>query len=269
MKINVLVVQLEAIAGDIIANIKKVEALLENSKVKTADLIVLPELWTTGWDCPNFPKYAEEVYSSQTYKFLQKIARKYKTNVVGGSAILYKQGEKNKNTSLIFNRDGELNSTYEKFHLFSHRGQSEGNFLEEGATPVIAKLDIGKIGISTCYDIRFPEMFRLYAFNDVDLMVNMAAWPKNFMNEYEVLAKARAIENQTIFISSMLTGKINEDFNFTGNSAIYNYNGKEIAKLSEEETVLKVELTLDEMLEYRKQMPMLKDTKKAYQILER
>ena len=269
MKINVLIVQLEAVAGDIIANINKVESLLENSNVKYADLIVLPELWTTGWDCPNFPKYAEEVYSSQTYKFLQKVARKYKSNVIGGSAILYKEGEKNKNTSLIFNRDGELISTYEKFHLFSHRGQSEGNFLEEGLTPVIAELDIGKIGISICYDIRFPEMFRLYAFNEVDLIVNMAAWPKNFVDEYVTLAKARAIENQTIFITSALTGKINEEFNFSGNSAVYNYNGKEIAKLNEEETVLSVELNLDEMIEYRKQMPMLRDTKKAYQILER
>ena len=95
-------------------------------------------------------------------------------------------------------------STYDKFHLFSHRGQSEGSFLEEGEAPVIVKTDIGNIGISICYDIRFPEMFRLYAFNDADVIVNMAAWPKAFTDEYVTLAKARAIENQIYFISSCL-----------------------------------------------------------------
>lgn len=269
MKIKLLVVQLEAVAGDIDKNILKVEELLAKSNYSDADLIVLPELWTTGWDCNYFNASSEELYSSKTYKFLSALAVKYKSNVIGGSAVLKRNNQKDRNTSLIFNRYGELISVYDKFHLFSHRGQSEGSFLQEGETPVIVKTDIGKIGISLCYDIRFPEMFRLYAFNDTDLIVNMAAWPKAYTDEYITLSKARAIENQTFFVCACLTGKINESFDFSGNSMVIDYKGRITAKLKEEEKVLCAELNLDEMQQYRKQMPILKDTKKSYQILEK
>lgn len=269
MKIKLLVVQLEAVAGDIDKNISKIKSLFEKSEYSSADLIVLPELWTIGWDSPNFNKSSEPIFESRAYNFLKEIAIKYNSNVIGGSAVLRKEGEKDRNTCLIFNRQGELISSYDKFHLFSHRGQSEGSFLEEGETPVIVKTDIGKIGISICYDIRFPELFRLYAFNEADIMVNMAAWPKAFTEDYVTLAKARAIENQTSFVSSCLTGKINESFDFSGQSMVIDYKGKVINKLDEEEAVLYAELDLEEMHQYRKQMPILKDTKRSYQILEK
>ncbi len=267
MKTKIIIVQIESVAGDIDSNINKINTLLK--EYGNVDLIVLPELWTTGWDCPNFEKYAEELYSSKTLKFLKEIAVKHNSNVIGGSAILKKADEKIRNTCIILDRNGNILDTYDKFHLFSLRNQSEGLYLEEGKTPVTVKTDIGKIGISTCYDIRFPEMFRLYAFNDTDLMVNMAAWPKNFVDEYITLAKARAIENQTYFITASLTGKINENFNFAGNSAIYDYQGRTVAKLDTEEKILYTEINLNDMKEYRKQMPILKDTKKKYQILEK
>lgn len=260
--------QLEAIAGDIDANINKVEKLLLESKADNADLIILPELWTTGWDCPNFQKYSEETKTSKTYKFLKELAIKFTSNVIGGSAILHNKNEKSKNTCLIFNRNGELITTYSKFHLFSLRGQSEGLYLQEGNTPVIAKTDIGNIGISICYDIRFPEIFRLYAFNETDFMVNMAAWPQNYVEEYVTLAKARAIENQTYFITASLTGRIDERFNFAGNSMVVDYQGRTIKKLEFEEKVLCCTIDIDKMKEYREQMPILKDTKQKYQILE-
>lgn len=269
MKIKLLLVQLEAVAGDIDKNILKIQKLLDESNYKRADLIVLPELWTIGWDCLSFNKSSEEVYSSKTYDFLKKIAIKYNSNVIGGSAVLRKEGEKDRNTSLILNRNGEIIATYDKYHLFSHRGQSEGSFLEEGETPVIAKTDVGKIGISICYDLRFPEMFRLYAFNDADIIVNMAAWPKAFTDEYVTLSKARAIENQIYFISTCLTGKINESFDFTGHSFVTDYKGRIVAQLGEEEKVLYTEIDVEEMHQYRKQIPILKDTKLKYQIMEK
>lgn len=269
MKIRLLIVQLEAIAGNIDGNISKIRNLLEKSGYSNADLIVLPELWTIGWDCQSFNKSSEELFSSKTYGFLRGLALKYNSNVIGGSAVLRKNNEKDRNTCLVFNRMGELISVYDKYHLFSHRGQSEGSFLQEGDAPVIAKTDIGNIGISICYDIRFPEMFRLYAFNEADLIVNVAAWPKAFVDEYITLAKARAIENQIYFVSSLLTGKINDTFYFSGNSFVSDYRGKVVAQLGEEEKVLFAEIDIDEMKQYRTQMPILKDTKLKYQIMEK
>lgn len=269
MEIKILVVQSQAIAGDIEANIKNVNHLLDESGNSSADLIILPELWAVGWDCPNFKNYAENIENSKVIEFLKSIAQKYNSNVIGGSSILKKNNENIRNTSVILSRNAEVISYYDKFHLFSLRGQSEGNYLEEGTTPVIVKTDIGNIGISTCYDIRFPEMFRLYAFNNTDLMVNMAAWPLPFIEEYKVLSRARAIENQTYFISASLTGRINEDFSFGGNSMIIDYQGNVINKLEREEKVLTSFIDLGKMKEYRVQMPILNDTKKQYQISEK
>ena len=268
MNIRILVVQLEAVKGDIDKNISKIRNLLSESKFLSADLIVLPELWTIGWDSPNFNFSSEKLYSSRTYNFLKELALEYKSNIVGGSAVLQKDGENDRNTCLVFNRNGELIATYDKFHLFSHRGQSEGSFLEEGKTPVIVTTDIGNIGLSICYDIRFPELFRLYAFNDADIMVNVAAWPKAFTDEYITLAKARAIENQIYFVTSCLTGKINETFDFSGSSCVIDYKGKVISSLYKEEAILCVDIDIDEMKQYRKQLPILKDTKPKYQMME-
>lgn len=266
MKLKLLLVQIEAITGDIDSNIGKVKKLLKNSGETSSDLIIMPELWTTGWDCPNFNKYSEELYSSKTYNFLKQLAVEYNSNIIGGSSILHKNSEKDRNTCLIFDRKGNLITSYDKFHLFSHRGQSEGTYLEDGDSPLIVNTDIGKIGISICYDIRFPEMFRLYAFNEADFIVNMAAWPKSFTDEYVTLAKARAIENQIYFISSCLTGKINDMFDFSGHSMVIDYKGRFIDKLDREEKVLTSFIDLNEMKEYRRQMPILQDTKKNYKL---
>lgn len=269
MNIKILIVQSEAICGNIDANIEKVDNLLSNCNENNADIIILPELWAVGWDCANFEKYFEDINNSKVVKFLADTAKKFNSNIIGGSSVLKKKNEKIRNTSIILNREGDIITTYDKFHLFSLRGQSEGKYLEEGQTPVIAKTDIGSIGISTCYDIRFPEMFRLYAFNNTDLMVNMAAWPLDFIEEYKTLSKARAIENQTFFINASLTGKINEDFLFGGNSMVIDYHGNIINEIGREEKVLTTFINLDAMKEYREKMPILNDTKKTYQILEK
>ena len=269
MKIRILLVQLEAIIGDIQANINKIKTLISENKQKEFDLVVLPELWTVGWDSSSFINSAQELYTSDTFQFLQLLAKKYNTNIIGGSAILYKNKEKPRNTSLIFDRTGNLKAVYDKYHLFSHRGESEGKFLQEGENGLIVNLDIGKIGVSTCYDIRFPELFRLYAFNGADFVVNMAAWPLGFYQEYETLLHSRAIENQMYYISSCLTGKINDNYEFSGNSQICDYRGRIVNKLDREEKALYTEISINEMLEYRKQMPILNDRKNEYKIMER
>lgn len=267
--INVLIVQIESVVGNIEENIKKVEAMFSSSSFNCVDLILFPELWTVGWDSLNFNRYSESINNSKVIEFLKKLAVKYNSNVIGGSSILRKAGEKDRNTSVIIDRQGNILATYDKFHLFSHRGESEGTFLQEGESPVIVKTDIGNIGISICYDIRFPELFRTYAFKGADFIVNMAAWPESFAEEYVTLAKARAIENQTYFLTSALTGKINQEYNFSGKSMVIDFRGKVVAGLERQEAILQAQIDIDLMNQYRQQMPILYDTKRSYQILER
>ena len=96
----------------------------------------------------------------------------------------------------------------------------------------------------------------------------MAAWPLGFYDEYETLLHSRAIENQMYFISSCLTGKINDDYEFSGNSQVCDYRGRIIAKLAREEKALYTEINTEEMKEYRQKMPILQDTKSKYKIME-
>lgn len=269
MEIKLLTLQSEPVAGDIDENIEKAWNLFEKCTVKSADLILLPELWTIGWDCSRFNKNSESIENSKYLSFLKKLSIKFNSNVIGGSSIIKAESGRDRNTCFVLNRKGEVLTSYDKLHLFSHRGESEGNFLEEGQTPVMVETDIGKIGLSICYDIRFPELFRLYAFNGADIIVNTAAWPLPLYDEYEVLARARAVENQIFVLTSMLTGKINDKYNFSGQSAVIDYRGHVIAKLNEEETILQATIDTGTMMEYREQMPVLRDTKKSYRIMEK
>ena len=266
MKIKLLVVQFEAIAGDIDKNILKIQELLEKSNYCSADLIVLPELWTIGWDSPNFNKSSEPVFESKAYNFLKEIAIKYNANIFGGSAVLRKDGEKDRNTCLIFDRQGNLISTYDKFHLFSHRGQSEGSFLEEGETPVIVKTDIGKIGVSICYDIRFPELYRAYRKAGADILVNMAAWGSEKKIPWDSMTTSRAVENQTYFVALTQTGKLREGANL-GHSMILDYKGDILSEINLKEDGIYATIDLEEMYTFREKCRVLEDIKDSYEVV--
>ena len=134
MKVKVLIVQLEAIAGDIKGNISKAKNMLANCGCSNCDLIILPELWTIGWNCEKFNENSETINSSVLIPFFKELALKYNSNIIGGTSIIRKENEKDRNTSFVFNRKGEMTASYDKYHLFSHRGESEGTYLESGTT---------------------------------------------------------------------------------------------------------------------------------------
>ncbi|MBQ7450296.1 hypothetical protein IJS77_02670, partial [bacterium] len=135
-------------------NFEKVKKLLSDYKNQKADLIILPELFSTGWFPQIYPKSFEIEEDSPTLKFLSGLAKEFNSNVVGGSFVL-KTDEGLKNTCPIFEREGNLIAKYEKMHLFSHYEQGEGDFASCGEKGLIVKTDVGNLGISVCYDIRF------------------------------------------------------------------------------------------------------------------
>lgn len=267
-KIKVLIVQNCSVIGDKTANFKKVEELLEPYKNVGADLIVLPELWAVGWYCKSFPQSAEAEENSLTLDFLSQVAKKFSSNVVGGSYVKKYQDGKLTNSCPVFNREGELIAQYEKMHLFSHFGADEGKFASRGSKPVIAYTDVANLGLTICYDIRFPELFRIYAYNGADILINMAAWPKTRKNHWVTLQKARAIENQSFVIAVSQTGLIVDDEYNLGHSMIISPYGDVMAELGEEETVLEFEINLDEMKSLRDKFPILADKSDNYCNLE-
>ena len=150
-KIELLAIQLGSVIGDLERNVEKARFLLEDSlSNKPADFVFLPEVWTVGWDCQSFPSCSENISTAKSIKTLQEIAKKYSTNIIGGSFIEKNEDGNLYNTCPVINRNGELVCTYNKNHLFSYYGCAEGDFITAGKNPVMVELDGVKIGLSIC-----------------------------------------------------------------------------------------------------------------------
>ncbi len=267
--IKVLIVQNNAILRDRAANYEKVIQMLKPYADKEYDLIVLPEVWAVGWLCPTFPEMAENFENNETLCFLSNMARLHNANVVGGSYIKKTADGKLYNCCPVFNREGNLITQYDKMHLFANYSNDEDKYITRGAKPVIAHTDIGKLGLTICYDIRFPELFRAYTFAGADILINVAAWPKTRPHHWINLQKARAIENQSFVIAVSQAGLIENDVYNFGHSMVISPFGDIIAELGEEEGILTAEINLAEMSELRKTVPTLKDRRiDDYKILE-
>lgn len=258
-KLNILVIQNNAIISDKKANFDKIEELIAPYKKETVDIIVLPEVWSEGWLCSNFPKLAEEETNSKTLNFLSNIAKSFKAYVFGGSFIRKTEKGTLKNTCPVFNRNGEMIAKYDKMHLFTHLGANEGKYVEIGKKPLLVEIEGIKIGLSICYDIRFCELFRAYSNNGAKIFINMAAWPFSRPHHWKHLQTARAIENQSFMIAVSQCGEIiNNEYNL-GHSMIISPFGDIIEELDEKEGVIFKSIDLKEVEELRKKVPTLED----------
>lgn len=268
-KIDLLAIQMESEIGELLVNIQKVEDLLENLlSSKSADFVFLPEVWTVGWDCESFPSCAEGVNDGASIEMLKKIAKKYSVNIIGGSVI--SKGEDNElfNTCPVINRKGELVCTYEKNHLFSYYGCAEGNYITAGKNPVMVELDGVKVGLSICYDIRFPELYRAYRKAGADILVNMAAWGANKKIPWDSMTTSRAVENQTYFVALTQTGKIRDGENL-GHSMILDYKGDILSEIDKIEGGIYATINLEEMYSFREKCRVLDDIKDSYEVIEK
>jgi len=266
-KIRLLALQMGSKIGDKEENIKKVKTLLEKNLSKhSADYVFLPEVWTAGWDCPSFKNCAEEIDSAESISMLKSIAKEYNTNIIGGSVIL-KNDERYYNSCPVINKNGELVCTYEKNHLFSYYGCNEGDIITVGNNPVMVELDGIKIGLSICYDIRFPELYRAYRKAGADILVNMAAWGASKKIPWDSMTTSRAVENQIYFIALTQTGTLKDGEKNLGHSMILDYKGDILSEINKKEGGIFAEINLEEMYEFRDKCTVLNDIKDSYEVI--
>ncbi len=266
-KVKLLAIQLGSVIADINENIRKAERLLEENLLsRSVDFVFLPEVWTSGWDCPSFEACSENLENAASIKMLQKIAKKYNTNIVGGSIILKRENIMT-NTCPVINRHGELVCTYDKNHLFSYYGCNEGKYITRGSNPVIVNLDGINIGLTICYDIRFPEIYRAYRKAGADILVNMAAWGASKKIPWDSMTTSRAVENQSYFVALTQTGLLKDGTRNLGHSMILDYKGDIISEINEIEGGIFAEVNFEEMYEFRDKCRILDDIKNSYEVV--
>lgn len=259
MKLKVLVVQNNAIINDPKATFDKVQLLLEKYSDQKVDLIVFPEVWAIGWYCKNFPKEAENIETGETIRFLKDIAKKFQCLVIGGTIISEHSDGSFKNTCPVISKTGKLLTTYDKMHLFSHKGSEENKYVTTGDELILLNLNGTKIGLSICYDIRFPELFREYSKRGAEIFVNMAAWSNTKPAHWEIMHRARAIENQCYMITADQTGKITDNEYNLGHSMIINPWGDIEASLESQEDCLLHEIDTSKVKQLRQDFPLIAD----------
>ena len=268
--IKISALQMSSVVGDIDNNREKVEKIVSENLQQNTDFLILPEVWTVGWSCEDFIKSAEYINSSKTIALLSKIAKEYNVNILGGSFIEKRADGNFYNTCPVINREGTLVATYSKMHLYSYLGCSEGTYITKGSNPVMVTLDGINIGLTICYDIRFPEIFREYRKSGADILVNMAAWGLKKPIPWETLTRARAIENQAYVVAVTQSGLIKDNEWNIGHSRIFDYLGETITEIKDQkEGLMTCEINFKEMYEYRKSCTILEDIQESYEVIKR
>jgi len=266
-KINILAIQMESAIGNKYENFEKVLSLVDKNITKEIDLLILPELWTIGWACEEFINNAEPI-NGETTEFLSELAIKYNVNILGGSFVRKAEG-KLFNSCPVFNRKGEIITVYDKNHLFSYYDDSEGTYITAGENPVIANIEGVNIGLSICYDIRFPEIYRAYRKSGADILVNMAAWPLSRKIHWDSLTCARAVENQTHMVALTQTGTLPTGAKNLGHSLIYDFSGNILDEIETVEGAISATVDLPSMYEFRNKCTVLKDIHESYEVLRK
>jgi predicted amidohydrolase len=224
---------------------------------RDADLVSLPELWATGYFA--FDDYAAtaEPLDGPTRSALSAAAQAAGVHLHGGSIVERDAAGRLFNTSLLFGPDGRLLQTYRKVHLFGY-GSREVSLLSAGSAVGACPTPLGPVGISTCYDLRFPELYRLQVDGGAELFLVAAAWPSARAAHWQLLLRARALENQSFLVACGAAGR-QGDVPLSGRSAVVDPWGEVLAEAGDSAQKLTVELDLGEVARARKDFPALAD----------
>jgi predicted amidohydrolase len=219
-----------------------------------ARLVVLPELWRTGFFAFDRWEADAEPLDGPTGRALARAAHEAGIWLVGGSLVERAAGGLH-NTTAVWNPDGERVAAYRKIHLFGVRSR-EAELLAPGREPVVFDLDGATIGLATCFDLRFPELFRALLDRGAEAFVVVAAWPAERVATWRTLLAARAIESQAAVVGCNAAGRPGSAA-YAGRSALVDAWGTVVAELGEEPGTLRAGLDVGAVRAARREFPVL------------
>jgi predicted amidohydrolase len=252
---DVLAIQIDIAWEDPPKNFARVEAMLEEAAVPKNAIVVLPEMFATGFSM-NVDAIAEKD-EGPTAQFLAQTAVRYEACVVGGVVTRAADG-RGRNEAFVFGPDGARMTRYQKIHPFSFA--NEDDHFEAGTDVVTFTWQGFTVAPFICYDLRFPEAFRRAVRVGADLFLVIANWPASRSVHWDTLLRARAIENQAYVVGVNRCGA-DPKLAYAGGSRIVDPRGETLVEANGTPTLLRATLNLDELQAYRAEFPALNDMK--------
>ena len=253
MNISITLAQLDLKPGASEDNFLKAQEAVKQAADLEADIVLLPELWASGFDLDQTQAYASSL-DEGWFTRMRALAVDNRIGL-GGSMIEESQGGYY-NTFVLYDKTGNLLGSYRKIHLFQKL--QEHIHFSGGEKIVVADSPWGKIGLAICYDLRFPEIFRSCAVKGAQLILLVAEWPSRRIEHWKTLLQARAIENQC-YIAAVNKVGTSQGAALGGNSAVVNPMGEFLTLGGENEELLLADLDLDEVSKIREWMPVFDD----------
>lgn len=249
--------QMNIALGDVEKNIATFHTMTAQAANRSSNVVIFPELWSTGYVLDQPDTYASPM-NTGIYEVMRDAARDHKITIIG--SVMEKVDANAANCLTVVNPDGEIAGTYRKLHLF--RLFDEHLYLQQGESPLSLEMDWGQTGFGICYDLRFPELFRLYSIEKgARVIVLPAEWPLIRIEHWRTLITARAIENQAFVIACNSAAKTG-DVTFGGHSMIVDPWGKIVVEAGEAPQLITATIETATIDEVGRKIPVFDDLRK-------
>jgi predicted amidohydrolase len=254
---DVFAIQLDIAWHDKQANHRKVRGLLDRAHIPPGSMIVLPEMFATGFSM-DVAAVADDA-ERETESFLHAIAKERKSIVVGG--LVTRRDGRGVNEAIVAHPDDGPPRRYQKIHPFTLGGESD--HYHAGKNLLLFGWNEFQIAPFICYDLRFPEIFRIATARGAHVLAVIASWPIAREEHWLTLLRARAIENQCYVVGVNRCGK-DPEFTYGGRTQIIGPMGGIIADAGTGEGIIRASLSLPALADYRQSLPFLKDMRPEF-----
>ncbi|WP_137287572.1 nitrilase-related carbon-nitrogen hydrolase [Halorussus salinisoli] len=254
--------QLDVEASAVETNRERAEAAIAEAADRGADLVALPEIFNVGYFAFDSYQREAEPVEGPTLTRIADAAREHDVGVLAGSivedlaeteSVETPADEGLANTSVLFDRDGNRLAVYRKHHLFGYES-AEAQMLVPGETLGIAEFEGATVGMTTCYDLRFPELYRGIAAEGADLILVPSAWPYPRVEHWKLLPRARAVENQ-LFVATINGSGAYDDAELLGRSTVYDPWGTTLASTGDDPALVVTDVDLNRVEAVREEFP--------------
>jgi predicted amidohydrolase len=266
---HLALVQLNVEGEDVEANVARAEAAIADAAERGADLVALPEIFNVGYFAFDAYQRNAEGLGGPTLTRMRDAAAEHGVGVLAGSIVEDLAASREAgdaptptddglaNTSVLFDRDGTRLSVYRKHHLFGYES-AEARLLVPGERLPVTEFEGFTVATTTCYDLRFPELYRDLADQGATLVLVPSAWPYPRVEHWRTLSRARAIENLGYVATINGAGEF-EDATLLGRSTVYDPWGTAVASTDDDPDTIHAEVSPERVEAVREEFPALRD----------